>query len=73
MKVYPNPATGLLFVEGENLKLATIYNILGQKVFFAKAHDGNITLDLNGQPAGIYFVTITDQEGRKCVKKVVKQ
>lgn len=73
MKVYPNPATRLLFVEGENLKLATIYNILGQKVFFAKAHDGNITLDLNGQPAGIYFVTITDQEGRKCVKKVVKQ
>ena len=25
------------------------------------------------QPAGIYFVSVTDAEGRKCVKKVVKE
>ena len=28
---------------------------------------------LKSLPAGIYFVTITDAEGRKCVRKVVKE
>ncbi|MBO7083232.1 MAG: T9SS type A sorting domain-containing protein, partial [Bacteroidales bacterium] len=33
----------------------------------------SITLNLSGQPAGIYLVKITDKKGQKCVKKVVKE
>jgi hypothetical protein len=32
-----------------------------------------LTVDLSGLPSGIYFVNVTDKEGRKCVRKVVKE
>ena len=30
-------------------------------------------IDIANLPTGIYFVNITDSEGRKCVRKVVKE
>jgi hypothetical protein len=30
-------------------------------------------VDISALPAGVYFVNLTDAEGRKCVKKVVKE
>ena len=35
--------------------------------------DERITIDLNGLPAGIYFVAVTNEEGRRCMQKVVKE
>jgi hypothetical protein len=30
-------------------------------------------IDMTMLPSGIYFITVTDKEGRKCVRKVVKE
>jgi hypothetical protein len=30
-------------------------------------------IDMTALPAGVYFVTVTDEEGRKCVRKVMKE
>lgn len=71
--LHPNPTTGLVTVIGKDLKDAEVHNALGQRVATATGEGERLTVDLNGLPAGVYFVNITDKEGRKCVRKVVKE
>lgn len=71
--VYPNPTNGLFSITGKDLKTAEVFNTLGQHVASAKGEGEGIMVDLSGLPASVYFVNITDKEGRKCVRKVVKQ
>ncbi len=71
--IHPNPTTGLVTVAGENLKQAEILNTLGQVVATAQGNGHSLTMDIGHLPASIYFVSITDETGRKCVRKVVKE
>ena len=71
--LYPNPATGFVTITGTNLKQAQIINTLGQCVATVKGEGEQLSVDISDLPAGVYFVNITDGEGRKCVKKVVKE
>ena len=69
----PNPTKGQVTITGQYLKSAEVFNTLGQRVATATGEGDNLSVDLSGQPAGVYFVNITDKEGRKCVRKVVKE
>lgn len=71
--LHPNPTNGLVTITGNDLKQAELINTLGQCVASVKGEGGQLTVDISGLPAGVYFVNITDGEGRKCVKKVVKE
>ena len=72
--VYPNPTTGLVTVKGKDLKQAEVFNTLGQRVVTAKGEGGEtLQIDIADLPAGFYFVNVTDGEGRKCIRKVVKE
>ena len=71
--VYPNPTTGLVTITGQDLKQAEVFNTLGQRVATAKGEGERMTVDISALPAGVYMVNITDKDGRKCVKKVVKE
>ena len=71
--LYPNPTTGQITILGQDLQAAEVINTLGQCVATAKGVGERLTVDISNLPAGIYFVNITDGEGRKCVKKVVKE
>lgn len=71
--IHPNPTTGLVSVLGKNLRLVEVFNTIGQRILTVNGEGETLSLDLGSQPAGIYFVNITDSEGRKCVKKVVKE
>jgi hypothetical protein len=73
IQVHPNPTSGLVTITGQDLKTAEVFNALGQCVVAATGEGERLTVDLNGLPAGVYFVTITNKEGRKCVQKVVKE
>lgn len=72
-EIHPNPTTGQLTITGKDLKSAKIINTLGQCVATVKGQGEQLSVDLSTLPAGVYFVNITDGEGRKCVKKVVKE
>jgi len=71
--VYPNPVQSLVTVSGENLKELEVINILGQPVLKIGCSGESVTIDLAGQPAGVYFIKITDKDGNKYSEKVVKE
>ena len=71
--VYPNPTNGLVTITGQELESAEVFNALGQRVATATGEGERLTVGLNGLPAGIYFVNVTDKDGRKCARKVVKE
>ena len=58
---------------GKDLLSVEIHNALGQVVANVPIDGEIITLDLAGQPAGVYFINISDKDGKRCVKKVIKQ
>jgi hypothetical protein len=49
--------------------MVTIYDIYGRLVLTANTH----TLDISNAADGIYFVRVTDKQGRVYVGKVVKE
>ena len=71
--VYPNPINSQFTVTGKNLKSAEVINTLGQRVATVQGKGETLQIDIATQPSGIYFVRITDEQGRKCVRKVVKE
>lgn len=73
ISLFPNPTTGHVTVTGKDLKAAEVLNILGQRVAKARGRGETLQIDMGELPAGVYFVTVTDEEGRRCVRKVVKE
>ena len=71
--LYPNPTTGQVTVTGKNLQQIEVVNLLGQRVTMVQGQGETLQIDIADLPAGVYFVRITDEEGRKCVKKVMKE
>ena len=71
--LYPNPTTDLVTVTGENLQQVEVINMLGQQVLSVQGGGNEMQINMSNLPAGIYFVAVTDEEGRKCVQKVVKE
>ena len=71
--LYPNPTTGVVRIFGKDLKAAEVVNTLGQRVATAQGKGETLQIDIANLPEGVYFVRITDEQGRKCVRKVVKE
>ena len=71
--IHPNPTNGFVTITGQDLKTAEVFNTLGQRMPTVQGEGEQMTIDLNGLPAGVYFVNVTDKDGRKCARKVVKE
>ena len=69
-KVYPNPATSMVTLEGENLNSVAIYNVAGQLIRIVKLDNMINNIDLNVE-SGVYFFSIYDNEGNNSVQRVV--
>jgi hypothetical protein len=71
--VHPNPTNGMVSITGIDLKQAEVFNMLGQCVAATQGEGERLTVDISSLPAGVYFINVTDEEGRKCVRKVIKE
>ena len=71
--IHPNPVTSKAIIVGKNLRKAEVINTLGQQMLSVQGEGNELHIDMAAQPAGVYFVTITDEEGRKCVRKILKE
>lgn len=70
VSVYPNPASGEITVQGENLSSLAIYNVAGQLVRIVTLDNVINTIDMNVE-AGVYFFSINDNNGNSSVQRVV--
>ena len=70
VSLYPNPTSGMLYIELDNPFDAVIYNYQGQVVMREYNNDGQINLsDLS---TGIYFIEIRDGHNVMIEKLIVK-
>jgi parallel beta-helix repeat protein len=69
IKVWPNPTNGILHLVADHINKVEILNLLGQVVLTAK---DNETIDLSGLENGIYFLFVSNKNGMKAVKKIIK-
>ncbi len=68
--IYPNPATNVVTLEGDNLSAVAIYNVAGQLVRIEKLNGFSTTLTLDME-AGVYFFSVYDMSGNNSVQRVV--
>ncbi len=71
VSVYPNPSVGTInidLVEKVNSTIS-VFNVLGEEVYNESNNSHLVTVDLNNNPNGVYFVTIKS-EGNVITKKV---
>lgn len=76
MKVYPNPVKGLLHFEMEEQIVvadATIINMRGQVVAHHALNASRGELDVSTLPNGLYFLKLTDKEGKTYVKSYLME
>ena len=67
--IYPNPTTGMVTVEGENIDFITVYNSVGQLVKVVKTQ--NNVVDMSAYENGVYFFNVVDNAGQNSVQRVV--
>uniref|UniRef100_A0AAU6WVI3 PQQ-dependent sugar dehydrogenase n=1 Tax=Chryseobacterium endophyticum TaxID=1854762 RepID=A0AAU6WVI3_9FLAO len=73
IKVYPNPASKTVFIEGVKDKNATveIYNFEGRKVLDQGKIDSDNSINISGIPAGVYFININSGNLKSYSKKLI--
>ncbi len=63
LKIYPNPTSNVLNVEGEGLTTVEVYNTVGQRVLTQEVNGNSVQFSTEGLNAGIYFVRIHANDG----------
>lgn len=66
--IYPNPANDILYIEGI-VKTVTVFDMSGRSVL---QRENQNTLSLGHLPAGVYVISIENENGRS-VQKLIKQ
>ena len=70
VRIYPNPASDLLFVErkgGVEISHMALYDMQGRAV----AESVHSPVEIGHLPSGVYLVRVTDSDGREYTQKVV--
>ena len=71
-KLYPNPTTTFVNIEGEDMQRVYVYNSIGKLMMIAEADsDTHTRLEFVNYPAGYYVLRIELTDGRTVQKKVV--
>jgi hypothetical protein len=72
VRIFPNPAKTVLYIDvaGQTITAITVYTLQGKKVFNHKGAAEQIAIE--NLATGVYFISITSQEGTM-VKKFVKE
>lgn len=64
-RVYPNPTSGRVTIEAENIRYLSIYNLIGEKVFESAVCGDTFEYDFSGREAGLYLIWMEDDRGNQ--------
>ena len=70
--VFPNPTKALINIKANSIKKVEIYNSVGKLVKVVSGNYNNLTLDLNKNTKGIYFVKISTNSAIKTTKLILE-
>ena len=70
--VYPNPTSGTIQIEAEDIEAISIYNILGEKLFETPASGNSFEYDFSPHEVGVYIVKIQTKKGVLTKRVIVK-
>ncbi len=72
INIYPNPSSGVFTIHSqEKLNSIEIFNVTGERIYHAQGDmPSAMKLDINDQPAGIYFIRIKSKTS-SIIKKLI--
>ncbi len=73
VSILPNPGKGIFSITGVEPCHIDVFDAFGQRVSSRPSEATATTIDLSANPAGIYFVVVTDKDGKRFTRKIVKQ
>ncbi|MBR5028407.1 MAG: T9SS type A sorting domain-containing protein [Bacteroidales bacterium] len=71
VKVFPNPASTKVTIEGDNLVNVKLYNMLGQLIIAKDATSGKVVLSVNDYNNGSYILRAETADGKTTIRSVV--
>ncbi len=63
LRLYPNPTSGVLNIEGEGLVSVEVYNTVGQRVMTQEVNGNAAQINTESLDGGIYFLRILVNDG----------
>jgi len=72
IKIYPNPVTNNFSIESQDNSIIKIITIQGQLLKTIEANNRNTTIDVSDLSGGVYFITVTTDNGTT-TKKFIKE
>jgi len=63
LKIYPNPISGVLNIQGEGLESIKVYNTIGQCVMTQEVNGNDIQVNTENLNNGIYFLRVRANDG----------
>ena len=75
IRVYPNPASDVIYIEGmgDGNKDLYVYDMLGNVVVAKTSSNNDVVLDISDLSRGFYVIKIVDEKGTVRVAKVCKE
>jgi hypothetical protein len=76
LRIYPNPATEVVYIRFDESMIggtATVSDIMGRKMVVVQLSTVNRQLSTADFSSGVYFVAVTDKEGRSATRKLIIQ
>ena len=70
-RIFPNPATQVLNVEGSNIAEISLYSAIGELVYSGRPANNHTEINVADLVRGMYLVRITTQDGQTSIKKVI--
>ncbi len=74
LSIYPNPTSGQFTISlnsNQNGCTVEVYNVMGEKIYQSVLYNSQNSIDLNIQPAGMYFIYLKSEAGIQVEKLVV--
>ncbi|SIQ17555.1 T9SS type A sorting domain-containing protein [Chryseobacterium indoltheticum] len=73
IRVYPNPASERIFVEGlkDKNSVAEIFSTEGRKVLDETKFDFENSINITGIPAGVYYINIKSGDLKSYSQKII--